>query len=124
MGPLFSASLLLIAAFLVALVSFVVARIFLPSRRAFAMAIVIVGFGAAGGAASALALAPFFAGETLTSTPAVIGYLGTLLVSAVVFASLGAWGYLKWIRQSNNAIDSDTYSAPLRAPNSAGHRER
>jgi hypothetical protein len=124
MGPLFSAGLLVLLALAATLVLFVFARMFLPTRRAIALAIALVASGAVGGAAAALMLAPFFAGETLTSTSAVISYFSVLLGGAISFAVLGGLGYRKWSRQSNSALLTDAYASPLRAQRGAAKRER
>jgi hypothetical protein len=47
-----------------------------------------------------------------------------LFLSPMMLGLLGSWRYLARKMTANNAMDSDTYSAPLRAPNSARHRER
>jgi len=49
----------------------------------------------------------------------VLVFIATVAASFVLLALL-----VRARRRANNAMDSDTYSAPLRAPSSARHRER
>jgi hypothetical protein len=58
----------------------------------------------------------------LSGTTATLDALSYLLAGFIV--ACGFVGGVLARKQANPAIDSDTYSAPLRAPDSARHRER
>jgi hypothetical protein len=114
MGPLFSAGLVVTAAIIVAIVLFVVIRAFFPTREAIHLVAVLLASGAVGAVVALLVLAPFFTGETLTTTAAAIGYLGTIGATAILFAAAGAAGYRKWKRQSNRAVETDARKSGAR----------
>jgi len=101
---------MVVAALIATVVLFVVARVFVPSREALGLAIVLVGAGAVGAAVAVLSLGPFFAGETLASTASVNGYLGTVAATGILFAVIGAVGYRSWRkRQSNRRIQTNAH---------------
>lgn len=102
MGPLFSGILLLMIAGVATLVSFGVAKIFLPLKAAAVAALLFVGFGGLGTliglSGQALWLPP-----TLETTNAVLMYLGVSALFGFAFGAIAVWIFVtrrrsRWMR--------------------------
>ena len=95
MGPLFSLGLLTILAGLAMSVLFLIARIFLPTRAALALALLLVVSGGVGCIVGVLIQVPFV-GDELVSGKAVAQYFLVILASGGASAVGALWAFLRW----------------------------
>ena len=95
MGPLFSLGLLTILAGLAMSVLFLIARIFLPTRAAFALALLLVVSGGVGCIVGVLIQVPFV-GDELVSGKAVARFFLVILASGGASTVGALWAFLRW----------------------------
>lgn len=95
MGPLFSLGLLTILAGLTMGALFAIARIFLPTRAAFALAFLLVIAGAVGCTFGLLVQIPFV-GDSLVSGAGIARFFLVMLAGGGASAVAVLWMFLRW----------------------------
>jgi hypothetical protein len=98
-GPLFSLGLLFVLAMPVVLILFLVAKIFLPWRGSFMMAVFPTLAGAAGFAVAAIGQIPFYPSD-LGSSGLVALYMGISCLAGILAAILTGAAVLRRSRQA------------------------
>ncbi len=95
MGPLFSLGLLTVLAGLAMGVLFAIARIFLPTRAALTLALLLVVAGCVGCAFGLLVQIPFV-GDSLVSGTGIARFFLVILASGGASAVGALWVFLRW----------------------------
>jgi hypothetical protein len=95
MGPLFSLGLLTLLAGLAMGMLFAIARLFLPTRAAVALALLLVIAGGVGCVVGVLVQVPFI-GAVLTSGAQVARFFLVVLASGGASAVGALWAFLRW----------------------------
>ena len=95
MGPLFSLGVLAILGGLAMGVLFAIARCFLPTRGALALALLLVVAGSVGCMLGVLIQIPFVGAELVTGA-AVAQYLLVILASGGASMVGALWAFLRW----------------------------
>lgn len=95
MGPLFAVGLLTVLAGLAMGVLFAIARIFLPTRAAIALAFLLVVAGGVGCILGLLVQIPFV-GDSLVSGTGIARFFLVILASGGASAAGALWIFLRW----------------------------
>jgi hypothetical protein len=107
-GPLFSLGLLVILGGLAMSVLFAISRLFLPTRWALALAMLLVVAGGAGCIIGLLIQIPFL-GDTLSRSGHVLRYLSVILVGGGASAACALWAFLRWRKDRLRRSEARTF---------------
>ncbi len=108
MGPLFSLGLLTVLAGLAMGVLFAIARIFLPTRAALALALLLIVAGSAGCVAGLLIQIPFV-GSDLVSGTGVARFFLVILASGGASMAGALWAFLWWRTDRLRRTEAGTF---------------
>jgi hypothetical protein len=108
MGPLFALGLLLVPGGLAISALFVFSRLFLPTRWAMGLAMLLIVAGGAGGVIGLLIQIPFL-GETLSSKSAVVRFLSVILASGCASTVCALWAFLRWRKDRLRSSEARTF---------------
>ena len=108
MGPLFSLGLLTVLVGLAMGVLFTIARIFLPTRAAYALAFLLVIAGAVGCTFGLLVQTPFV-GDSLVSGAGIARFFLVILASGGASAVGVLWIFLRWRKGQLRSAEARTF---------------
>jgi hypothetical protein len=108
MGPLFSLGLLTVLAGLAMGVLFAIARIFLPTRAALVLAMLLIVAGVVGCILGLLIQLPFV-GDSLVSSSVIARFFLVILASGGASAVGVLWIFLRWRTSQLRRVEAHTF---------------